>query len=324
MSAARPGRGRFILLLAVFGLVGCAARGPVLTDRVGAHTAPVLLTDTPFFAQERYQCGPAALAMMLQASGVESAPAELVDEVWIPELEGSLQAEMAATARRQGRMPHVIQPDLGSLLAELRDGHPVLVLENLGWNIYPIWHYAVVIGFDPVEDVMVLHTGVDRAKRVATADFLEDWSKAERWAMVLLEPGKLPAGDEPGRFLRSAVALEESDHSDMARRAYEAATRRWPDQPAAWLGLGNAYYQLGDLSGAAKAYRMMLKRFPDAAPAHNNLAEVLAASGCREQALEHAEQAVQASDGDMQKVARKTRAAIRDMAVGRNGACSAP
>ncbi|MDT0619259.1 PA2778 family cysteine peptidase [Salinisphaera sp. P385] len=321
---ARSGRGRFILLLAVLGLIGCAARGPVLVDRVGADAAPVLLSDTPFFAQERYQCGPAALAMMLQTSGVESTPAELVDEVWIPELEGSLQAEMAATARRQGRMPHITPPDLDSLLAELRDGRPVLVLENLGWNIYPIWHYAVVIGFDPADDVMVLHTGTDRAKRVATADFLDDWGKAERWAMVLLEPGKLPAGDDPARFLRSAVALEQSDHGDMARRAYEAATRRWPDQPAAWLGLGNASYQLGDLSGAAQAYRMMLKRFPDAAPAHNNLAEVLAASGCREQALVHAEQAVQASDGNMQKVARKTRAAIRDMTIDRNGTCPAP
>ncbi|MDT0636320.1 PA2778 family cysteine peptidase [Spectribacter hydrogenoxidans] len=312
------------MLLVALALVGCAARGPVLVDRTGPDATPVLLTDTPFFAQERYQCGPAALAMMLQASGVETRPAELVDEVWIPELEGSLQAEMAATARRQGRMPHVIQPDLDSLLAELRDGRPVLVLENLGWNIYPIWHYAVVIGFHPADDVMVLHTGIDRAKRVTTADFMDDWGKAEHWAMVLLEPGELPAGDEPGRFLRSAVALEQSDHGDMARRAYEAATRRWPDQPAAWLGLGNVSYQLGDLPRAVQAYRAMLARFPESAPAHNNLAEVLAGQGCRDQALDHAEQAVKASDGDMQAVARKTRAAIRDMAVDGNEACPSP
>ncbi len=300
----------------MMGLAGCAARGPVLIDRVGADTAPVLLADTPFFAQERYQCGPAALAMMLQASGVESTPAELVDEVWIPELEGSLQAEMAATARRQGRMPHVIPADLDSLLAELRDGRPVLVLENLGWNIYPIWHYAVVIGFDPADDVMVLHTGTDRAKRVATADFLDDWGKAERWAMVLLEPGELPAGDEPGRFLRSAVALEQSGHSAMARRAYEAATRRWPDRPAAWLGLGNASYQMGDLSGAVQAYRMMLKRFPDAAPAHNNLAEVLADQGCRALALKHAQHAVARSTASQRKAAESTLASIERMESG--------
>src|SRR5690606_15890104 len=62
--------------------------------------SPILLDNVPFFAQDEYQCGPAALATVLVADGVEVTPEELVDQVYVPARQGSLQIEMLAAPRR--------------------------------------------------------------------------------------------------------------------------------------------------------------------------------------------------------------------------------
>ena len=55
---------------------------------------PVELTTVPFFPQEEYQCGPAALATVLTWTGVNVTPAELAPQVYLPERQGSLQLEI--------------------------------------------------------------------------------------------------------------------------------------------------------------------------------------------------------------------------------------
>ena len=64
---AAPAAARFALLLSVTLLLSaCAARGPFIAASLapGARTS-VELDGTPFFPQDRYQCGPASLAMAL-------------------------------------------------------------------------------------------------------------------------------------------------------------------------------------------------------------------------------------------------------------------
>lgn len=274
------------------------------------------LTDTPFFPQEQYQCGPAALATVLQASGVEAWPEALVSQVYLPERQGSLQVEMIATARDYGRVPYVLEPSLDALLAELRAGRPVLVMQNLAWDFYPRWHYAVVIGYLPDRDGIVLRSGVTERLVMDADDFLDDWDKADRWAVVTLPPGTLPAADDPGRYLRAVADLEESGHLEEAARAYAAAAERWPDEPAVWLGQGNVRYARGDLAGAEAAYRAALDRRPDLAVARNNLAQVLAERGCTADALRHAERAVADAPEALADTIRATRDEIAAMPAG--------
>ena len=72
----------------------------------------VELTQVPFFPQEEYQCGPAALATALASFGVKVTPEELVPQVYIPERKGSLQVEMLAAARRHGLVSYQLAPRL--------------------------------------------------------------------------------------------------------------------------------------------------------------------------------------------------------------------
>ena len=86
---------RALLAAGLLLLAGCASRAPVLlpiTTQQGSEPR-VELTDTPFFPQEAYQCGPAALATLLNANGVAVSPEQLVPQVYLPERRGSLQVE---------------------------------------------------------------------------------------------------------------------------------------------------------------------------------------------------------------------------------------
>lgn len=290
-------------------LTGCAAAPPVLPGYLPAQASPVMVEQVPFYPQERYQCGPAALAMSLGASGVNVAPATLIPKIWIPQLKGSLQAEIVAATRRYQRVPYIIAPELPALLAEVRAGHPVLVLLNLGWSFYPVWHYAVVVGYRPGQDALVLNSGTDKHKIVATRDFLDNWRKAERWGLVTLEPGELPAGNDAGRYLKAVAGLEQL-HPTAAEPAYAAATRRWPEAAAAWLGLGNTRYASGDINGAAEAWRALIERQPQLAIPRNNLAQLLAEHGCVDAARQQIDTALSAAPERLRPALQQTSAVI--------------
>ena len=58
------------------------------------------------------------------------------------------------------------------------------------------------------------------------------------------------------------------------------------------MGLGNARYALGDLTGAAEAFGAAAWIHPEAAPAFNNLAQVLGELSRRDEAVRAARRAV--------------------------------
>jgi tetratricopeptide (TPR) repeat protein len=268
-------------------LSGCAGVSPVLAPHLrdaARHTA-VELEATAFYPQTEHQCGPAALATMLQASGVDVAPADLVSRVYLPDREGSLQTELVAATRRYARLPYPIDPDLADLLAELQAAHPVLVLQNLGFGFYPVWHYAVVIGYLPDDDAVVLRSGITRRLVMPAGRFLRTWRLAGYWALVILRPGELPARPAAATYLKVAADLESVGETQAAALAYGAAVTRWPDNATAWLGMGNTYYQAGKLSAAEASYRRAVGVDPGYLPAWNNLAEVLAERGCHNTAI---------------------------------------
>ena len=279
-------------------LAACAGRGQVLPDRLaaGAEAPAVELVDTPFFPQADYQCGPAALATVLQSAGVDVPPGELTDKVFLPARQGSLQMELLAATRRFGRLPHVLAPDLDNLIDELDAGRPVLVLQNLGFRFAPAWHYAVVVGYLPAADRLVLRSGTEQRLVVTAESFLRTWESAGSWALVVLRPGELPVRPEPTTYLETVAALESSGQWQAARAAYAAATERWPDDPMARLGLGNAEYGLGRPRRAEAVFRDLVARQPEHAIARNNLAHVLAERGCHDAAMRHVDAAL-AADG---------------------------
>ena len=265
-----------VFVWAVLLLGGCATPQVAMLDARWPTELPaqVELADIPFFPQEDYECGPAALAMVAHAAGVDVTPEALVDQVYLPGRKGSLQPEMLVATRRQGLLAYPLNPKVEDILREVAAGHPVLVFQNLAFSIYPVWHYAVVMGFDRERHVLLLHSGRTARMEISMFAFERTWARGQYWAMLALKPGQLPATAEPQAYTAAAATLERTD-ARGAQQAFAAALQRWPDDRAALLGAGNTAYALGQRDAAAKAYRQAVLKHPDFADGWNNLAQVL-------------------------------------------------
>ncbi|RFO95470.1 hypothetical protein DIC66_18445 [Rhodoferax lacus] len=264
-------------------LTACAT--PQVTQlRTGAPDHEVAqqadLKSVPFFAQKEYECGPAALAMVMNAAGVAITPDALVDQVYLPARKGSLQVEMLAATRKKGLLAYPLQPALKDLLQEVAAGHPVLVFQNVSLPIYPVWHYAVVIAYDLEHNTITLHSGETERLEMSLFTFERTWARGNYWAMLALKPDQMPATADAKAFARTVASLEVQ-HPDAARTAYSTALQRWPREAALRFGLGNSAYALKDLTGAALAYQQAVQQQPDFADAWNNLAQVQFEQGLR-------------------------------------------
>jgi tetratricopeptide (TPR) repeat protein len=246
----------------------------------------------PYFDDKQHQCGPAALAMALDAAGDAVTPKDLVGSVFVPAREGSLPPEMLAAARRRSRLAVELDPQLDAVLSEVAAGTPVVVLQNLSLSILPIWHYAVVVGYDLDRREIVLQSGGQPAGPMSIRTFEHTWARAQHWAIVIVPPDRLPVSQQPMQLFAAAAALERLDPA-AARRTYRAMTGRFPDFMPAWIGLGNAAYAQGDLKESAAAFRTATELDAGSADAWNNLATALAALGRSCEAARAARRAVQ-------------------------------
>jgi tetratricopeptide (TPR) repeat protein len=273
-----------VAALVLLGCLGGCAVDPFATVTGDEVPSAIELPQTPFFPQERFQCGPAALATVLVEAGVEVDPDELIPKVYLPERQGSLQPELLAATRAYDRIPYVIPPDFPSLLAEVASGRPVLVLQNLGVRLVPAWHYAVVIGFSRERGEVLLRSGLDKRRVTPAGVFARTWLRGGNWGVVALEPGELPATDDRPGYLRALAAAEAAGRGDLAEPSFAAAAGRWPDSSMAWLGLGNSAYARDDPDAAEQMYRRALQVDAGNAAALNNLASAVAEQGRCEEA----------------------------------------
>jgi predicted double-glycine peptidase len=266
------------------------------------------LKQTPFFPQDAYQCGPAALATVLVSSGVKITPEELVPQVYLPERKGSLQVEMLAAARRNGRISYQLAPRFEDLLREIADGNPVIVL----WDQAPVgsWHYAVAMGYDFEAGDLYLRSGETERERVAFPVHEFMWRRSGYWAMVAMPPERIPATADPGRWLSAIAATERAGGAATARAAYTAYLQRWPRTVPAAIGLANAHYALGELAAAERTLRDAVDWDPESVIALNNLAHTVSEQGRHAEALGLVERAA-ALGGPHAAAVAQTRDSIR-------------
>lgn len=257
----------------------------------------------PYIPQDDFQCGAAAVAMVMAFSGAAVPLETLQSEIYSPALHGSLQPALIAAGRRHGWLAWEIS-SFDAILQEVAAGRPVIILQNRGLSWKPLWHYAVVVGFDAEKEEIYLNSGREEQRAVATRTVRKTWERGGSWGLLLLPPGALPVDADPDRLLAALAGLERSAPA-TARPSYAAAVARWPAHAGLATAYGNLLRQAGELEAAEAAYRAALATEPRHVPALNNLADLLLARGRLDEAHAAAVAAV-AVDGPYRAMAAAT------------------
>jgi hypothetical protein len=300
-------------MVALVVLSGCAAT-PMTAQLTASppHGLPVSaeLTDVPFFAQTRFFCGPAALATVLNTTGLETGPDSLAESIYTPGREGTLQTEIITGSRRQGRLALPLR-NLSAAFQNVAQGRPVLILQNLSLDIAPRWHYAVIVGYDLADETVSLRSGTTFRQVMPMKTFEHTWRRSGYWGVVIVGPnGPVPDNTSLSEWLQEAYGLERAGHVSDALSAFTFAAKHWSDASAPLISAGNILIETNQLQDAKVRLQAAVQREPENPVALNNLAHVLMRLGELEEAEGNALKAVKAG-GDTQATAQETLLEIR-------------
>lgn len=272
---------------------GCASTTPQV-DSLSLHSLvpqKVEISNVPFIEQSAGHCGPATLTMALQWAGNNVPLSTVTSQVYTPGMKGSLQTDMISGARRQGMMALPVT-GVQNLLREVRAGHPVIVFENLALSWLPQWHYAIVYGFDPTSEEVIMHSGPEAGKHWDIRKFERSWKLGDYWGLVVLPPGQLSVTASERAHVTAAAALESVGKSAEAEKAYRSILARWPQSLAAYVGLGNIHFSRKQYSEAINNLQKATALQPESAVAWYNLTMAQAALGQTTAARKSAKQAL--------------------------------
>jgi len=297
-----------ILILAT----GCTPKNPLPLGKNYPSSSIII----PFIPPRSQLCASTSIQMVSSywQSKTSYIPKLSVQELdartLIPAKGGTLQIELAATARANGLIAYPLEATFEALFAELSQHHPVIVLVNRSYSWYPLWHYAPVSGYDGDKRTMTIHFSDQPNEALSIETFAALWKRSDNWGVVLLPPSELPASIAPKTFLRSAYEFEKIGMRKEAIVAYKSALLRWSDDLDILFALGTAYYHSNHLVEAEQSYRKILSIQPSHPLACNNLSLLLCHLGKSKEALSVLEKAV-TNDMEIQKIIIATREEIQ-------------
>ncbi|QID33772.1 C39 family peptidase [Pampinifervens florentissimum] len=139
--------------------------------------------DVPFVKQRDQFCGPASLSSVLAYYGLKVSQEEIAEKVYNPKLKGALITDLENYARARGFRTLLKTSNLQELKNYIEEGHPPIVLVDLGtlWTSVP--HYMVVVGYR--EDTFYVHTGYEANKPIKAKELDRIWSKMGRVILMV-------------------------------------------------------------------------------------------------------------------------------------------
>jgi Peptidase_C39 like family len=179
---------RALLLLGASGAAGCAPGLATVREHAAVGQAH-LIASVPFIPQDAYQCGPAALAMVLRYYGADADEAAIGRALYLPSARGTLNLEIEFYARHRGFRARSFAGTLEGAKTELARDRPLVVFQDLGVAGHPVPHFAVLVGYDDSTATVVLHSGVTAFRVLSYAEFERTWQARGRWTLLITPPG---------------------------------------------------------------------------------------------------------------------------------------
>lgn len=169
-------RRSLFLLLCIIIIFSCA---PTAFPTKGDEN--IIIAKIPFFPQEKYQCGPAALASVLNFWGAKISPEEIAQEIYSPAARGTLNLDLLFYAQKRGFRAQQYQGSLEDLKRNISAGVPLILQVDFGFLWYEQTHFLVVIGYN--SQGIFVNSGVEKDKFIPTSSFLRIWAKTDYWTL---------------------------------------------------------------------------------------------------------------------------------------------
>lgn len=167
-----------ILAFVPFLLFSCA-RAPDIREAIPPH----IIKNVPFYPQEKYQCGPAALAGVLNYWQAGVSPADIAAEVYSESARGTLDIDMILCAQRKGLHATQYTGNLNDIRHNIDLGYPMIVLVDYGFWLYQQNHFMVVVGYN--KKGILANSGTEHRRFIPFKGFLKSWRKTACWTMLV-------------------------------------------------------------------------------------------------------------------------------------------
>lgn len=234
------------LIASLYLLIGCSTPPQTLSlAQYPPNNIPIAadIQGVPFYSQQEFYCGPTTLAEIFEFNGVKKSPESIAPQLFIPKRNGSLQLEMIAAIRQEEFLAYSSRGSLAQLIKLINHNIPVIVLQNLGLSWYPLWHYAVVKGYDLERQEFILHSADIKNRRVAMKVFERTWQRGKFWYVAALTTSQNIAILDDFTFISAAQDLISTGKGPAAIPYLKQAINVWPENWLSYFLLANYYFE---------------------------------------------------------------------------------
>jgi ABC-type bacteriocin/lantibiotic exporter with double-glycine peptidase domain len=174
-----PPTGRLLFLsLTLLFLCFCAG-----TPHVEISKGEQIIRNVPFYPQEKYQCGPASLAGVLNFWGVPVLPEEIAAEIYSRPARGTFTLDMILYPEKRGLKGTQYEGSFEDVKNKIDVGYPLIVMVDDGFWFYQKNHFMVVLGYR--ENGVVVNSGKNQYRFIPLSDFLKSWGRTRYWTFLI-------------------------------------------------------------------------------------------------------------------------------------------
>lgn len=182
-----------ILILAVVTTTaGCRVKGgidyeTVIGEARGGEESSFIMS-VPFFPDDEYMCGPAAMAGVLGFYDDRITLSEVRQGVFSHIFKGTLTMDMLLYAKKRGYRAEYYKSSFDDLKSHIKRDEPLILFLNLGIEEKPRGHFITVTGYHDTLRVVIANDGLEERKVITYEDLEEDWGKTGYSAILILPP----------------------------------------------------------------------------------------------------------------------------------------
>ncbi len=175
-------------MLALLLLSSCAAAGAPENKDLRPVGAGEVLEKVPYYSQADHQCGPTAMAEVLDYYGSRVVPGSIASSIYSKTARGTLGIDMLIYAQRAGFRARQYSGSRRDMVKEIDRGRPLIVFVDYGFWVYQDGHFMVVAGYD--ENGPIVHSVNGPFEHIPWDVFMGPWKKTGYWTLLITKKQK--------------------------------------------------------------------------------------------------------------------------------------